>query len=235
MLQAPRGLVAPNGRATASTPVVLLRAGSTPAPAARPADFARGGAARATRVVAAALVAAPLLRRKGGRRRRGRAAVVRCRARPFPKGEYDHVSAAEYFASRPFSVASRASEFLAEGVGFGSGLLWDRITGKVDENAPQRAKELTQLMVRLGPTFIKIGQALSIRGDLLPPAYLFALTELQDSVPPVPTEVADAIIESELKKPVGELFEEISEKPIASASLGQVYRARLVDGPEVAV
>jgi len=102
-------------------------------------------------------------------------------------------------------------------------------------NAPSRADELTQLLTKLGPTFIKIGQALSIRADLLQPEYLRSLTELQDRVPPFATEKADEIIESELGQPVGEIFEDISPKPIASASLGQVYRARLREGPEVAV
>ncbi|CAJ1446794.1 unnamed protein product [Effrenium voratum] len=58
---------------------------------------------------------------------------------------------------------------------------------------------------------------------------------LQDRVPPFPTPIADEIIESELGRPVGEVFEEISPAPIASASLGQVYRAKIREGPEVAV
>jgi len=124
---------------------------------------------------------------------------------------------------------------LSSTVGFAASLLLDLQTGSWEANSPKRAQRLVQILTDLGPTFIKIGQALSIRADLLSPAYLEALTELQDRVPPFPTAKADEIIESELGRPVGEIFEEISPAPIASASLGQVYRAKLRDGPEVAV
>mmetsp|Transcript_106838 Transcript_106838/g.335076 ORF Transcript_106838/g.335076 Transcript_106838/m.335076 type:complete len:627 (+) Transcript_106838:2221-4101(+) len=126
-------------------------------------------------------------------------------------------------------------ELASAGLGFAAKLLLDRQTGMVEMNSRARADELTAILTQLGPTFIKIGQALSIRADLLAPAYLKSLTELQDRVPPFPTKKADEIIETELGQPVGELFEEISQEPIASASLGQVYRARLREGPEVAV
>mmetsp|Transcript_63702 Transcript_63702/g.197693 ORF Transcript_63702/g.197693 Transcript_63702/m.197693 type:complete len:762 (+) Transcript_63702:678-2963(+) len=169
------------------------------------------------------------------RRRAARRRATQRRASPYPNGVYDADTAAEYFSSRPFRVASRALELLSNGLGFGVKLLIDRQTGNQEAAADERADELTRILTDLGPTFIKIGQALSIRADLLPPAYLRSLTELQDRVPPFPTKEADAIIENELGLPVGELFEDISAEPIASASLGQVYRARLRDGPEVAV
>mmetsp|Transcript_37196 Transcript_37196/g.81640 ORF Transcript_37196/g.81640 Transcript_37196/m.81640 type:complete len:756 (+) Transcript_37196:105-2372(+) len=173
------------------------------------------------------LVAAGLRRQ----RRRG----VQLQATPYPEGKYDPDSAAEFWAERPLSVLTRAAELFSSSVGFGARLLLDRQLGKAEANEVTRARELTDLLTQLGPTFIKIGQALSIRADLLPVAYLKALTELQDRVPPVPTEQADAIMESELGQPIGQVFAEISPKPIASASLGQVYRARLRDGREVAV
>ena len=86
-----------------------------------------------------------------------------------------------------------------------------------------------------GPTFIKIGQALGTRADLLPLAYIKELTLLQDQVPPFPNEEAFARIESELGRSVAEAYAELDPEPVASASLGQVYRARMHTGEEVAV
>ncbi|HWS52730.1 MAG TPA: AarF/ABC1/UbiB kinase family protein [Pyrinomonadaceae bacterium] len=90
-------------------------------------------------------------------------------------------------------------------------------------------------LIALGPTFIKIGQALGTRADLLPLAYIKELTTLQDQVPPFPTAEAFARVEEELGRSVAEAYAEIDAAPIASASLGQVYRARLHTGEEVAV
>eukprot|EP00913_Durusdinium_trenchii_P004632 g4301.t1 len=175
--------------------------------------------------------------RGAARRRSGRVGVSRvCRgATPYPDGVYNADSAASYFQARPWMVTFRATELMSTTVGFAVRLLLDLQTGSWEANSRARAQELVQILTDLGPTFIKIGQALSIRADLLSPAYLEALTELQDRVPPFPTDKADEIIESELGRPVGEIFEEISPAPIASASLGQVYRAKLREGPEVAV
>jgi predicted unusual protein kinase regulating ubiquinone biosynthesis (AarF/ABC1/UbiB family) len=90
-------------------------------------------------------------------------------------------------------------------------------------------------LVALGPTFIKIGQALGTRADLLPLAYVRELSTLQDRVPPFPTPEAFARVEAELGRKLAEAYAEIDAEPIASASLGQVYRARLHTGQEVAV
>jgi predicted unusual protein kinase regulating ubiquinone biosynthesis (AarF/ABC1/UbiB family) len=94
---------------------------------------------------------------------------------------------------------------------------------------------LKENLIGLGPTFIKIGQALGTRADLLPLAYIKELALLQDQVPPFPNEEAFARIESELGRGIGEAYAEIDPEPVASASLGQVYRARLHTGEEVAV
>jgi len=99
----------------------------------------------------------------------------------------------------------------------------------------KQAVWMRQSLIDLGPTFIKIGQALGTRADLLPLEYVKELATLQDNVPAFPTAEAFARIEAELGRPLHELYPEIDSEPIAAASLGQVYRARLRTGEEVAV
>lgn len=99
----------------------------------------------------------------------------------------------------------------------------------------EQAVWMRQSLIDLGPTFIKIGQALGTRADLLPLAYVEELATLQDQVPAFSTADAFARIEAELGRPLHELYPEIDSEPIAAASLGQVYRARLSTGEEVAV
>lgn len=99
----------------------------------------------------------------------------------------------------------------------------------------KQAAWLCQSLISLGPTFIKIGQALGTRADLLPLPYVTELATLQDQVPAFSTADAFARIESELGRSLHECYPEIDSEPIASASLGQVYRARLATGEEVAV
>jgi predicted unusual protein kinase regulating ubiquinone biosynthesis (AarF/ABC1/UbiB family) len=107
-----------------------------------------------------------------------------------------------------------------------------------DQKEARLAKQsvwLRQSLIGLGPTFIKIGQALGTRADLLPLAYVKELATLQDQVPEFSTAEAFARIESELGRSLQECYAEIDSTPVASASLGQVYRARLHTGEEVAV
>jgi len=85
---------------------------------------------------------------------------------------------------------------------------------------------LLESLLTLGPTFIKLGQLLSTRPDVLPPAYIDTLASLQDDVPPAPWPDAKRVLEDELG-PVDERFAAFDTKPISGASLGQVYRARL--------
>ncbi len=98
-----------------------------------------------------------------------------------------------------------------------------------------QASWLSSRLLKLGPTFIKIGQSISTRADLLPIAYVNELSKLQDSVPAFPREVAMATIERELGKKVEDAFAEIEDEPVAAASLGQVYRGRLHTGEVVAI
>src|SRR5687768_6191329 len=99
----------------------------------------------------------------------------------------------------------------------------------------KQAEWLRSSLIDLGPTFIKIGQALGTRADLLPLEYVKELSTLQDQVPAFSTAEAFAILESDLGRSVHEAYAEIDSEPIAAASLGQVYRARLATGEEVAV
>ncbi len=98
--------------------------------------------------------------------------------------------------------------------------------------APQR---LRLALEELGPTFVKLGQILSTRPDLIPPAYIAELARLQDTVPPEPWEPIRAQIEVELGAPPEELFASFERVPIAAASLSQVHAATLPDGTEVVV
>ena len=90
-------------------------------------------------------------------------------------------------------------------------------------------------MERLGPTFAKIGQMLSVRPDLIPPSFANELAKLQDEMEPFDFEQVKAEIESSFGEPLSELFAEFSETPAAAASIGQVHRATLLDGTPVAV
>jgi predicted unusual protein kinase regulating ubiquinone biosynthesis (AarF/ABC1/UbiB family) len=108
-------------------------------------------------------------------------------------------------------------------------------TSNKEARLEQQARWLKEKLIALGPTFIKIGQSLGTRGDLLPLAYVKELSELQDQVPPFPTTDAYARIEAELGRPLQQAFAEIDAAPIAAASLGQVYRARMHTGEEVAI
>lgn len=96
-------------------------------------------------------------------------------------------------------------------------------------------KHLVQYLVSCGPTFVKLGQVLSTRPDLLGVRVAEQLRSLQDNVPPMKSGMARAIVEKSLGKPIDEIFSEFPDDPIASASVAQVHKARLKDGREVAV
>lgn len=102
----------------------------------------------------------------------------------------------------------------------------------LDDTAPERIRLVLE---ELGTTFIKVGQVLSTRPDLVGKEVADELAKLQDKVPPFPFESVKIVIEEELEGPIEEFYSEFEETPIASASIAQVHRARLIDGTEVAV
>lgn len=104
-----------------------------------------------------------------------------------------------------------------------------------EESKIQRWKKFRQLLETLGPTYIKFGQIISNRPGILPDKLLEELALLQDRVPPFPTQDAIALIEYESKKTIAALFSSFGEAPVASASIAQVYEAKLHDGTRVAV
>ena len=159
---------------------------------------------------------------------------------------YDPKVADAFYRERPLLVARRIITLARLNSAFTTGLLFDwLVLGKLfkDEeytalkNAePRRAKEALVLCEQLGTTFIKLGQALSIREDLIPTAYALELRQLQDAVPPFSSEEAFGVLREQLGvKDLSEVFSSLSATPIASASIGQVYKGTLKGGNGTAV
>ncbi|NDJ20090.1 AarF/ABC1/UbiB kinase family protein [Nostoc sp. B(2019)] len=152
-----------------------------------------------------------------------------------PETRYDPVEIKAYYQNRPLQVLRRIFAVLGPTLSLAFGLWWDSRRGIVVKNDRRRANQLRELLTQLGPAYIKIGQALSTRPDLVPPVYLEELTRLQDQLPPFPNELAYQFIKEELGAPPEEVYAELSAQPIAAASLGQVYKGKLKTGEEVAV
>jgi predicted unusual protein kinase regulating ubiquinone biosynthesis (AarF/ABC1/UbiB family) len=139
------------------------------------------------------------------------------------------------YRQRPFLVLGRLINILLPFASYALGLWWDKFRGISLKNERKRAIQLREILTKLGPAYIKVGQALSTRPDLVSPVYLDELAKLQDQLPSFPNEVAFRFIEEELGKTPEEIYAELSPQPIAAASLGQVYKGRLNTGEEVAV
>eukprot|EP00873_Tetraselmis_striata_P035626 jgi/Tetstr1/455890/TSEL_042679.t1 len=157
---------------------------------------------------------------------------------------YDLPKLKEYWAKRPLAATRRSAAVTMKLVSWLAKLLVDVQGGdaKVDKNAPARAKELKDIIAGQGPAFVKVGQGVAIRPDLLPPPYMEELQELLDKVKPFGGEEARGLIRQELGRPLEEVFTDVRDfdVPVAAASIGQVYKATLkkgVDGKpsEVAV
>merc|ERR1740117_155483 len=153
--------------------------------------------------------------------------------------EYDPIILQNFFRSRPLSILQRIFQLTSVGGGLAFKLALDALFDRVKDNPElevKRAGELRDIITSLGPFYIKIGQALSIRPDILSPRSMVELQKLCDKVPCYDSKIAFATIERELGKPVNEVFSEITPEPVAAASLGQVYKATLrSSGDTVAV
>ncbi|KAL6775923.1 hypothetical protein ACKKBG_A19085 [Auxenochlorella protothecoides x Auxenochlorella symbiontica] len=136
------------------------------------------------------------------------------------------------------ATAGRVATVVLQLTGFAARLAWDRARGLTDGDSvvSLRAVQLRRLLTRLGPTFVKAGQVLANRPDIVRQDYMNELCLLQDAVLPFPNDQAMRMIEEALGRPMGMVFSFISEDPIAAASLGQVYKAVLREtGEEVAI
>ena len=148
---------------------------------------------------------------------------------------YDPVEIQAQYSGRFLQVIRRILTVLKPILSFVLGLWLDKQWAILVKNERRRAVQLRDLLTKLGPAYIKIGQALSTRPDLVPPIYLEELTRLQDQLPAFPNEIAYQFIEEELGATPLEIYAELSSQPIAAASLGQVYQGRLKTGEEVAI
>jgi predicted unusual protein kinase regulating ubiquinone biosynthesis (AarF/ABC1/UbiB family) len=148
---------------------------------------------------------------------------------------YDPEAIAAYYKRRPFQILFRLISILWLALSYVMGLLWDKITGRQKINEKKRAAGLRVMLTRLGPAYIKVGQALSTRPDLVSPSTMAEMVKLQDQLPAFSNEIAMRFIEEEIGQPSENVYEYLSPSPIAAASLGQVYKGRLKTGEEVAV
>src|SRR5207245_10838591 len=110
-----------------------------------------------------------------------------------------------------------------------------RLAAVYDEGSSARGQHLRELLDELGPTFVKFGQLLSTRPDVVPPDIIAELRGLQDDVRPFPFEQAERVIEEDLGNTLDRLFLDFERQPVAAASIGQVHRATLPNGRQVAV
>lgn len=136
---------------------------------------------------------------------------------------YDPKVLKDYFSQRPLVVLQRLVQVISVGGGFFFRSALDQVLGRGDDAdlEVKRAGELRDLITSLGPFYIKLGQALSIRPDVLSPRSMVELQKLCDKVPSYDSKIAFATIERELGKSVDSLFSEITPEPVAAASLGQ--------------
>jgi Predicted unusual protein kinase len=151
--------------------------------------------------------------------------------------EYDPAAITRIYAGHPQRLLKRIWQTLVP-IGLyllGVGVDWLSQRLKNPEHARARAKEAADLVASLGPAFIKAGQALSTRPDIVPPLLLEELAQLQDQLPGFDSALAMACIEDDLGQPVDAIYAELDREPISAASLGQVHKGVLRSGEKVAV
>lgn len=144
---------------------------------------------------------------------------------------HEHSRARQYAALARLLLRHGRSDLLS-GAGLDEYAAESEVEGA---GTTDRAESFTADLEAMGPTYVKLGQLLSTRFDLLPPAYTEALSRLQDEAEPFSSEQARALIEEELGGQVRHLYAEFDDTPVAAASLGQVHRATLRNGRDVAV
>ncbi|MGQ4646086.1 AarF/UbiB family protein [Lyngbya aestuarii] len=148
---------------------------------------------------------------------------------------YDPVAIAAEYSRSPLQVLGRSLGIVLPFVFFAVGIWWDGLWGRRTSNERRRAVQMRKILTNLGPAYIKVGQALSTRPDLVPPLFLEELSRLQDQLPAFPNEVAFQFIEEELGARPEQVYAELTPDPVAAASLGQVYKGKLKTGETVAV
>eukprot|EP00931_Biecheleriopsis_adriatica_P043161 TRINITY_DN24682_c0_g1_i1.p1 TRINITY_DN24682_c0_g1~~TRINITY_DN24682_c0_g1_i1.p1 ORF type:complete len:696 (-),score=119.41 TRINITY_DN24682_c0_g1_i1:91-2157(-) len=154
-----------------------------------------------------------------------------------PVLDYSPAEVESQALQQPLAVALRTVEVVARIGQYYAALKLDDLLGKSnDETVKMRSRQLREVLLALGPCYIKLGQALANRPDIVRDDYMAELEELQDNVPPFPTDEAMRIIRQEIGQDPRQVFSELSSEPVAAASLGQVYRGKLRStGEEVAV
>ena len=150
---------------------------------------------------------------------------------------YDPAAITRIYAGHPQRLLRRLWQTLVPIGLLLIGLAVDWLLGLLNnpDRARSRARECAELLVDLGPAFIKAGQALSTRPDIVPPVLLEELSQLQDQLPGFDSTLAMACIEDDLGASVDEIYESLDREPISAASLGQVHRGVLKGGQAVAV
>lgn len=148
---------------------------------------------------------------------------------------YDPVAITAKYRKAPLQVLGRLLNIALPSISLALGMWWDRVWGRSVINERRRAIQLRKLLTNLGPAYIKVGQALSTRPDLVPPIFLEELALLQDQLPPFSNELAYQFIEEELGDRPDQIYAELTPQPVAAASLGQVYKGKLKTGETVAV
>lgn len=150
---------------------------------------------------------------------------------------YDPEAVARLYRGRPQEFLRRLWQTLIPIGAFLLAVLMDRLTGRLGQKNRVRewGRQLCELLTNLGPAFVKAGQALSTRPDLVSPVVLEELSALQDHLPPFSNAMAMACIAEDLGAPAEQLFTQLSQEPVSAASLGQVYKGTLPDGRTVAV